>query len=318
MSRGARPRDGGIREELRLDGALRMAWFFEGTGAQLSRAVPEPVKKYLLASVAALSLGGPADAALSAAKAEMAAEQLRDTTQSKQTGKRIPLRLSRNSYIVPVLINGRIWLDFILDTGADDVSIPDDVAKTLVRARTITKEDIGSEKKIGLADGRTANSTQLRIRSLQVGEGDNAVIAQNVAGGTSGPQGELLLGQSFLRRFRSTTIDHVNSVLIIDGSDLKSPVPTALQPAPAPAPVLRPAHPASVQQGPILPPPVPQFHCYDPPPGIRALGAVLDVAGGGAFSASYQRACLRRYNIAMQQWRAEVQRIQTLNQQRGY
>lgn len=77
----------------------------------------------------------------------------------KQTVKRIPLRLSGNNYIVPVLINGRIWLDFMLDTGASDVTIPDDVATTLIRAGTITKEDIGGEKNHVLADGGTVRST---------------------------------------------------------------------------------------------------------------------------------------------------------------
>jgi hypothetical protein len=160
-----------------------------------------------------------------------------DGTRSNQTGKRIPLRLSGNSYIVPVLINGRIWLDFILDTGASDVTIPDDVATTLMRAGTITKEDIGREQNYRTANGGTVKGTQFRIHSLQVGEGDNAVIAQNVDGSIGGPQGSLLLGQSFLRRFRSTTIDHVNSVLIIGGSE----------------PLAAPAHP----NAPIPPPPAP-------------------------------------------------------------
>jgi hypothetical protein len=38
------------------------------------------------------------------------------------------------------------------------------------------------------------------------------------------------LGQSFLRLFRSTTIDHENRVLIIDGSESQPPVQTAVQP----------------------------------------------------------------------------------------
>jgi uncharacterized protein len=231
-----------------------------------------------------------------------------DGTPSKQTSKRIPLRLSGNSYIVPVLINGRIWLPFVLDTGADNVSIPVDVAKTLMRTGTITKKDIGDEQSYRLADGGTVKGRQLRIRSLQIGEGDNAVVAQNVAGGTSGSQGSLLLGQSFLRQFRSTTIDHVNSVLIIDGSEPQPPVPTALQPAPAP--VLQPAHPANAQQGPIPPPPVPRFVCNRPVglPGVLMLG----------HEDAFFRGCVQGYNIRMQQWRAEMERVQMLNQQRGY
>jgi predicted aspartyl protease len=204
-----------------------------------------------------------------------------------QAAKRIPLRLSGKSYIVLVLINGRIWLDFVLDTGADDVSIPVDVARTLMRTGTITKEDIGGEQSYGLADGGTVKGRQLRIRSLQIGEGGNAVIAQNVAGGTSGSQGSLLLGQSFLRQFRSTTIDHVDSVLIIDGSEPQPPVPTALQPAPATA--LQPAQPANAQRGPIPPPPVPQFPCGRPPPVALVLGPeYLDAR---------ERGCLAQFNI---------------------
>jgi predicted aspartyl protease len=239
------------------------------------------------------------------------------------TRKRIPLRLSAGKlYIVPVLINGRIWRDFMIDTGASDVSIPADVATTLMRAGTITMEDIGSEQNYVLADGGTDKNRQIRIHSLQVGEGDNAVVAQNVVGSVTGPQGSLLLGQSFLRRFRSTTIDNVNSMLIIDGSEPQPSVPTALQPAPAPALVPRPAHPASVQPGPILPPPEPEFRC-NPPPVIRGLGAAFAILGGqardgGPFLNSWQRTCLARYNFAMQQWRAEVLRIQMINEQRGY
>ena len=73
----------------------------------------------------------------------------------KQTVKRIPLRLSGNNYIVPVLINGRIWLDFMLDTGASDVTIPDDVA-----TNSDTRRDYheGEEKNYVLADGGTVGS----------------------------------------------------------------------------------------------------------------------------------------------------------------
>jgi len=39
----------------------------------------------------------------------------------------IPLKLVGGTYVVPVLINGKIPLDFTLDTGATDVSIPEDV-----------------------------------------------------------------------------------------------------------------------------------------------------------------------------------------------
>ena len=227
-----------------------------------------------------------------------------------QAAKRIPLRLSGNNYVVPVLINRRIWLDFVIDTGASDVSIPADVGMTLIRTETITEKDIVGEQSYGLADGRTVKDTRFRIHSLQVGKGDDAVIAHNVDGSIGGPQGSLLLGQSFLRLFRSTTIDHENRVLIIDGSEPQPLVPTALQPAPTTA--LQPAHPANAQRGPISPPPVPQYFC-DRSPLAPPLALVM-----GEYVVAWRRACMEQFNMKMQIWRAELYRIQILNQQRGY
>ena len=36
------------------------------------------------------------------------------------------------SFVVPVLVNGEITLNFIVDSGAADVSIPGDVVSTLI------------------------------------------------------------------------------------------------------------------------------------------------------------------------------------------
>jgi hypothetical protein len=66
--------------------------------------------------------------------------------------------------------------------GASDVTITVDVATTLMRPGTITMGDIGSTQNYRLANGATVKSTQFRIHSLQVGEGDNAITAQDVDG----------------------------------------------------------------------------------------------------------------------------------------
>jgi hypothetical protein len=57
-----------------------------------------------------------------------------------------------DNFIVPLTINGKITLDFILDSGASDVSIPADVVSTLIRTKTIRKEDFLGEQKYELAD----------------------------------------------------------------------------------------------------------------------------------------------------------------------
>lgn len=49
----------------------------------------------------------------------------------------IQLKSDGGIFVVPVLINGAITLDFVVDSGASDVSIPADVASTLIRTGTI-------------------------------------------------------------------------------------------------------------------------------------------------------------------------------------
>jgi hypothetical protein len=43
------------------------------------------------------------------------------------------------TFVVPVQINGTMTPDFVIDSGATDVSVPADVVSTLMRADTIQK-----------------------------------------------------------------------------------------------------------------------------------------------------------------------------------
>lgn len=45
----------------------------------------------------------------------------------------VPLQRKGGTFVVPILINKRITLDFVVDSGAADVSIPADVVLTLIR-----------------------------------------------------------------------------------------------------------------------------------------------------------------------------------------
>jgi hypothetical protein len=47
---------------------------------------------------------------------------------------------------VPVLINNAITLNFVVDSGASDVSIPADVVMTLVRTGTLKEADFIGKK----------------------------------------------------------------------------------------------------------------------------------------------------------------------------
>ena len=95
-------------------------------------------------------------------------------------------------------------MEFVIDSGAASVSIPADVVLTLTRTGTLRDTDFLGEQTYVLADGSKVPSKTFRIRSLMVG---NKTL-ENVVGSVAPVQGTLLLGQSFLSRFKSWSIDN--------------------------------------------------------------------------------------------------------------
>ena len=104
---------------------------------------------------------------MSKSKISVIALALLAATPVFATEKRIKLKHEGNSYYVPVLINKKIWLDFLIDTGAGEVTIPADVGLTLARSGSIADSDFGAEKTYALANGSTTKAKQLRFSSLQ-------------------------------------------------------------------------------------------------------------------------------------------------------
>jgi predicted aspartyl protease len=123
----------------------------------------------------------------------------------------IPVKAKGGTYVVPVLINKTITLNFVIDSGASDVSIPADVVLTLVRSGTLQRSDFIGTQTYKLADGSTVPSTTFRIRSLTM----NNVVVENVKGSIAPVAGELLLGQSFLSHFKSWSIDNAKQALVL-------------------------------------------------------------------------------------------------------
>jgi hypothetical protein len=113
-----------------------------------------------------------------------------------------------NSYRVPVRINETITLPFVLDTGAEELAIPADVALTLVRAGALKGTDFIGKARYSMADGSEQVTDRVIIREVQVGD-------HNVAAFVSPPAGDLLLGQSFLSKFGTVTVDYKRLVLVL-------------------------------------------------------------------------------------------------------
>lgn len=120
-------------------------------------------------------------------------------------------RTAGDLYRIPAAINGSMPLRFLLDTGATDVSIPRSIATKLMREGSLTVGDYARASVGTLADGRRVPEMVFILRSITVG----GVTATNVECSV-GPEGSsLLLGQSFLRKFRSWSIDNARGVLVL-------------------------------------------------------------------------------------------------------
>jgi hypothetical protein len=85
-------------------------------------------------------------------------------------------------------------------------------SQTLVRTGTLKETDFIGSQTYKLADGSTMPSATFSIRSLAIGD----EVVENVIGGIAPVQGTLLLGQSFLSRFKSWSIDNARHVLTLE------------------------------------------------------------------------------------------------------
>jgi clan AA aspartic protease (TIGR02281 family) len=124
----------------------------------------------------------------------------------------IPIEARDGAFVVPVLINGVLTENFIIDSGSADVSIPVDVAATLERLGAISPSDLIGSKTYILADGSRVPSATYRIASLKIGD----LVMQNVTVRIAPEKSHFLLGQSFLSRLKSWSMDNARRALIIN------------------------------------------------------------------------------------------------------
>lgn len=134
-----------------------------------------------------------------------------NTTKTSGNLIAVPLKTVGGTFVVPVEINSAITLDFVIDSGASDVSLPADVVGTLLRTGTLQQSDFIGKRTYVLADGSQSPSRVFIIRSLRIG--GNTIY--NVEGSVAPVAGSLLLGQSFLKHFRSWSIDNTKQQLVL-------------------------------------------------------------------------------------------------------
>jgi aspartyl protease family protein len=126
---------------------------------------------------------------------------------------RIKLKDENGIYKVPIKINGVLSMDFVLDLGASDVSISPDIFLVLVKSGTISQEDYIGDETYQFADGSTAKSSIINLKSITIG----GKVLENVRASISkSVDAPLLLGQSAMKKLNSYKIDVENKMLLIE------------------------------------------------------------------------------------------------------
>ncbi len=124
---------------------------------------------------------------------------------------KISIERSGEAYVVPVRINQTITLPFIIDTGAEELVIPVDVALTLMRAGALAQSDFIGKARYTMANGSEAVQERVVIHEVRVGNHR----AIDVTATVSPVAGSPLLGENFLSKFGKVTIDYNRLVLIL-------------------------------------------------------------------------------------------------------
>ena len=129
----------------------------------------------------------------------------------------IPVEKRGGVYYIPIEVNNALTLDFIIDTGAAEVTLPADVVSTLMRTGDIAASDYLPSKVYILADGSEMESPRILLREIKIGSN----VLKNVPASISDTRGPLLLGQSLLERLGHYSIDSKKLALILKRSEIQ-------------------------------------------------------------------------------------------------
>src|SRR5262245_26175959 len=119
---------------------------------------------------------------------------------------------SSDTYYVEVSLLG-VPLKMLLDTGSTDVSIPIGLWAILHKRGILTDDRYVGVANFRMADGRVSQGLRYRLPPLTInGHTVYDVIASTTRGDNSRT---ILLGQSFLQKFRSWQIDNATGQLVL-------------------------------------------------------------------------------------------------------
>jgi clan AA aspartic protease (TIGR02281 family) len=118
----------------------------------------------------------------------------------------------RGSLAVPVSIDGEDARLFTVDSGASVIAMPSADAERLRKRGLIRQGDERGSRQIQLANGTIVTASVFNLRSVKVGDCE----VEDVEAAFYPGDGPRLLGQSFLKRFKSWSIDNSKRTLTLN------------------------------------------------------------------------------------------------------
>jgi clan AA aspartic protease (TIGR02281 family) len=138
-----------------------------------------------------------------------AAKAARDSALARTTA---PFHRRGGVFVLPASLNGSAEAYFVVDSGAANVQVPQEVADEMMRKGTLSPSDFLGERGFVVADGRKLRQKMVRLRSIQVGNRS----MENVLAAVGPPYSQALLGQSLLRRLNWWKIDNVKNAIELE------------------------------------------------------------------------------------------------------
>ena len=123
----------------------------------------------------------------------------------------VQLEKSGGVYFIWITIGG-VKKKFVLDSGASDVALSEEFEKELISTGTIKKENYIAPALYRIADGTIVQCRRLIIPELKIGAFTVANVKASVGVGST----PLLLGKSFLDKFKKWTIDNLSNTLNLE------------------------------------------------------------------------------------------------------
>lgn len=122
----------------------------------------------------------------------------------------VPLLKRNGVYYIPGEVNESMTLIFLVDTGAAEVTLTEDVVRALIRTGTVEKKHILPDKIYVLADGRKVRNARIMLEKIKIGKR----VLRNIEAAISHEGSHLLIGQNLLEKMGPWTFDTNRQVLV--------------------------------------------------------------------------------------------------------